>query len=155
MSLLVSAILSLLLLPNGHPVAHARHYVGGAREKASTLAEHVDQAAKAYDIDPLLLVALAHSETGLDGTRVGELGEVGLMQFMPHSRAGRAYARAQGSQPERDGVAIILGAEALREGLRACGSEAAAIGHYKSGRCQVGPRARAVIALRNRLGGRT
>ncbi len=148
---LVAAILSLLLLPCRWPVDHARHYEGGADRKADALAENVEQAALTYEIDPLLLVALAYSESGLDGERIGVLGEVSMMQFLPHTAAGREYARLRGSQAERDGVAILLGAEALRHGMQVCGSEAAAIGWYKSGRCTVGPRARAVIALRDRL----
>ena len=153
MDTLIAAILSLLTLPCGQHVAHARRYDGGAHAYAAMLAEHTAQAAQTYEVDPLLLVALADSESGLDGTRVGELGEVGLLQFMPRGAPGRAYRLARGSQAERDGLALLLGAEALRHGLRACGSEARAVGWFKSGRCVAGPKARWVLALRDRMMG--
>lgn len=153
---LVAAILSLLLLPCRWPVQHARHYPGGVDAKAAALAEHIDQAAQIYDLDPYLLVALAYSESGLDGTRVGPLGEVSLMQLLPHSRAGREYTHAKGNQAERDGLAVFLGAEALHQGVMVCGNELSALAWYKSGRCLPGPKARFVLALRNRLrGGRS
>lgn len=148
---LVSAILSLLLLPCGEPVAHARRYPGGVEARAAELAEHFDQAAQTYQLDARLLVALAHSESGLDGTRVGAMGELGLMQLMPNTPAGRAYAAVRGPQTVRDGVAILLGAEALRHGLTVCGSEAEAVGWYKSGRCIAGPKVHYVLALRDKL----
>ena len=150
---LAAAIMSLLLLPCGWPVEHARRYEGGPDRKADVLSEHVDQAAQTYDLDPFLLVALGHSESGLDGTRVGKLGEVSLMQFLPHSAAGREYARARGSQAERDGLAVLLGAEILRRGLEICGSESGAVSHYKAGRCGLAEhwRVRDVLALRDRL----
>jgi hypothetical protein len=151
MTALFVAIVSLLTLPCGDPIAWARHRPGGAKAYAAELEQHVTQAARTYDEDPFLVLAVAHSESGLDGTRVGPMGEVGLMQLMPHSQRGRAYLDAQGPQSVRDGVALLLGAEALHQGRLVCGNEAAAVGWYKSGRCIVGPKVRAVIALRDRL----
>lgn len=149
---LVAAILSLLMLPCGQPVAHARHYAGGADRKALVLAEHADQAGQTYDFDPFLLIAHAKLESSLDGTKVGKLGEVSLMQFMPGTRAYREYVRFEGTQEERDGLAMLLGAELLREGLDKCGSEAGAIVWYKTGKkCVAGPRALATLELRDRL----
>lgn len=156
MSALFLAIVSLLTLPCGDVIAWARNRPGGAEVYAYRLEQHFEQAGKTYDQDPFLLAALAASESGLDGTRVGPMGEVSLMQFMPGSRAGRAYLATKGPQSVRDGVAILLGAEALRHGLLVCGNETAAVGWYKSGRCLEGPKARAVVALRDRLrAGRT
>jgi len=150
---LMSAILSLLLLPCGEPVAHARRHPGGVEARAAELAEHFDQAARTYDEDPYLLLALANSESGLDGTRLGAMGEVSLMQLMPNTPAGRAYAAVRGPQSVRDGVAVLLGAEVLHQGMLVCGNETAAIGWYKSGRCVAGPKARWVVALRDRMRG--
>ncbi len=148
---LVAAVLGLFLLPCGEFVAHARHYAGGADRKASVLAEHAEQAGLAYGLNPFLLIAHGKLESSLDGTKIGKLGEVSLMQFMPNTRSGREYTRFRGTQEERDGLAMLLGAELLRQGLDECGSEAAAIGWYKSGHCIVGPKARATLALRDSL----
>lgn len=96
-----------------------------------------------------LLLAVAWSESALDGSRVGDAGELGIMQLHPRSMAGRKYAK-QCPVPSRrcDALSIALGANELAKGYRACGYDwGKAVGYYKSGKCIEGPRARDVIAL--------
>ena len=98
------------------------------------------------------MTALAWSESGFDGARVGAIGELGIMRLHPRTLIGRAYRRYHGTgQADRDRLSIFLGADALRHGYIVCRHLAPAIGWYKSGRCRSGPAARNVVAVRWRL----
>ena len=51
------------------------------------------QAAQKYDLDPLLVRALIYEESRFNPARVGNAGEIGLMQIMP-SLAAADWAKA-------------------------------------------------------------
>lgn len=128
---------------------HAPHMRPMPEARAAEFSAALDQSAAFTGLPRYLLFAVAWSETALDGSRVGKVGERGVMQNHPRSRAGRAYARVcKGVQSAAcDRLSIRLGAEALAEAFRACGTYGMAIGRYKSGKCIEGPAARRVLSV--------
>jgi len=98
------------------------------------------------------VAALAFRESGFDPHAVGAIGERSIMQLHPRSRwghAARLLCRGQPALCER--MAVLEGARVLALGLRQCGTEARALGFYRTGRCAVGPGARRVLRTRRRM----
>ena len=126
-------------------IAHAR---GQADELATTLGDAFERAGKSYGLPPRLILALAYSETGLNGKMVGKVGELGVMQVHPRSAAGAVYARSCSSHTlECDAWNVHLGAQMLSECFARCGTLGMAVGCYKSGRCVQGPAAGRVLSM--------
>lgn len=150
---LAFSILALASLPNGYPVKHMRLHPLGPEGRATQLAELFIDASRTYRVDPFALTALAWSESNFDGTRVGAIGELGIMQLNPRQPLGRAFIRYRArDQADRDRLSIYLGADALRHGLMVCGHLSRAISFYKSGHCRNrGPMAHRVLITRARL----
>jgi hypothetical protein len=152
MTPLAAAIFAMLTLENGHLVEHARHR--GGPLFAERLAEQITTAATHRHLDPWLVAAVAFAESGFDGQRIGDVGELGVMQLHPRTPAGRAYAALCGPrrpQAECDRVAFELGATVLARALAACPSAHAALGLYRSGQCVEGPAGLRVLDLRAQL----
>jgi soluble lytic murein transglycosylase-like protein len=64
-------------------------------ERALRLAPAVDAAARAHDIDPLLLHAIARVESRHDAQAVSPAGALGVMQVMPATARRFGVAQAQ------------------------------------------------------------
>jgi soluble lytic murein transglycosylase-like protein len=69
----------------------------GALARALSLDPHVTTVAQAYQIDPLLLHAIAHVESRHNASAVSHAGALGLMQVMPATaqRFGVTAPRSQ------------------------------------------------------------
>ncbi|MEW6704703.1 MAG: lytic transglycosylase domain-containing protein [Pseudomonadota bacterium] len=79
------------------PLRTPRQRLSAAQRRVQTLAPQVQQVALDYDIDPLLLHAIAHVESRHDPQAVSHAGALGLMQVMP------ATARRFGvTDPQRE-----------------------------------------------------
>lgn len=157
---LVAALISLLTVWTTREgqvvlVAHARR--AGGEAYVAELARGTLEVAAAHDIDPYLLVALAHEESGLSRYAVQpETKAWGLYQLHPRSRWYR-HARAECDQSPSRCVRAQLehGGHAVRYALEACRlSEIHGVFFHRSGRCAgERPRDRRVLALRDRLKG--
>lgn len=152
---LAFAILEVVSLPNGHPVAAFRNHHLGPIGRSEQLAANYRDAARATGMEVFTLIALGKSESGdFDGRKVGGVGELGIHQLHPRHPMGRLYRKLSRplDQDARDRLSIFLGADALRHGFKVCGTRARALAFYKSGRCTpAGPAVRNVIAIRARL----
>lgn len=132
----------------GHQPVYIQHARTNPEQRAYVLEEAFTNAAVRVKVPKYLLLALAWTETALDGSRVGDAGEMGVMQLHPRTAAGRAYARSCPVPSRRcDALSIELGAEALAKGYDACGTWKQAIGYYKSGKCLEGPQAARTMAI--------
>lgn len=133
-------------------VSHCRASSRGCEGRARHLAGEMVRAGRAHGVDPWLLGAIALRESGLNPMAVGAAGETSIMQIHPRGRAGDRLARACSRAPSRcTSAAIWLAAEMLAGAMERCGSEAAALGAYNSGRCGAGDYSRRVLARRDRL----
>lgn len=154
MSHLVIALLSILTVWHGPKPVLIRHVRDhGGEPYLASVASFAEHAAGKHGLDPYLLIALAFSESSINPDAVGPAGEIGLMQLHPQSKWGRLAANDCQHAPGfcRTWVSMWWGAAALQHGLELCGTEAAAVSWFKSGRCLDGPKGRAVVALRDRL----
>ncbi len=114
-----------------------------------------------HGVDPWLLAAMAIRESGLSPWAIGGLGEGGIMQLHPSSRAShgirfvhdpryRRWCRARPGNCQAD--VVDAGARHLRAWLDRCGSQESALGGYNSGSCTGGRRyIRRVLVERSRL----
>jgi len=68
---------------NAAPVLPKGRKLTAAQMRAVALAPQVQRVAQAYDIDPLLLHAIAHVESRHNPQAVSPAGAMGLMQVMP------------------------------------------------------------------------
>lgn len=151
---LTSALLEHFRLGSGHYVRHCRRAYGGCEARARRMAALFVQAGGRYRLDPFLLAAIALRESGGNPDAVGHLGEVGLMQLNPSSRAGMAAIRLCAEHPrDCQQIQIAAACGVLRASLDACGSLGAALGRYHSGRCGEDAYARSVLARRDRMRG--
>lgn len=119
----------------------------GFEARAQALEHAVVVAGDTFDLPPKLLLALAYTESGLNGNARGWRG-VGMMQLNPRGRHGRYYVH---SCPEGGTVCdtwnVMLGAQMLREAVDACGSVREGLGFYRSGRCVETSKTRYVLEL--------
>ena len=53
-----------------------------------TYSTYVEKAAKDYDLDPALIYAVIHTESGFDPKAESGVGAKGVMQMMPSSLSG-------------------------------------------------------------------
>jgi len=84
-----------------------------AQMRAVALAPKVQRVAQAYDIDPLLLHAIAHVESRHNPQAVSHAGAMGLMQVMPATarRFGVSDPRSELLDPE---VSLEVGSAYLK-----------------------------------------
>lgn len=154
-ALVITSLLTIWHAPDGPVlVRHARR--SGGSEYVQALATAAEDASRAYRLDPLLLVTLAHQESGLDWQAVQSRTRArGLLQLMPRSTWGIAAARAcRAGKDACVRAQMFEGARALRYALDACrASEIHAITFHRFGQCGrvIRWRERRVIVLRNRM----
>lgn len=99
----------------------------GERDK---LAGEIVDAAKVYNLDPILITMLAYFESSFHTSDTGGIGEVGIMQMH-----GRAVTTCPHDVTTRAGQ-ILCGARWFRLALIKCeDDEAAALTAYASGSC--------------------
>jgi hypothetical protein len=157
MTELARAILMMVtvwITPKGDHVyvEHFRRAPNGAASRALDLAADFWLAEQVYGIDRYLLAALAYRESGFDANAIGEQEEFTVMQLHPRSEAGREtsrFCKAHAAQCER--AAILAAARVLAQGRAKCGSDALALGYYRSGDCIAGPGAARVLDARARM----
>ncbi len=100
-----------------------------------TYLEDAEKAGRAFDIDPLLLLALAREESRFDPRAVSGAGAVGLVQKMPATAAMLAKELKLEEYDLRDPAdSLLLGAAYLRQMLdRFKGNLALALAGYNAG----------------------
>jgi hypothetical protein len=155
---LIAALLALLTVwttRDGEAVLIAHVRRAGGEPYVVELAQTTLEVARAYDLDPYLLLALAHEESGLSRYAVQpETQAWGLYQLHPRSRWHRRARAACDASPSKCVRAQIeQGAVAFRYALDACQlSEIHGVFFHRSGRCAgARPRDVRVMALRDRL----
>lgn len=133
-------------------VHHCRTARGGCEARLRAMAGEFVSAARAHNLDPWLLAAMALRESALNPDAVGAIGEVGVMQLHPRSARGRRAISACRRSPDRCTAAVIwLAAEGLREAIDRCGSIESGLGAYNRGRCGETSYSRRVLQHRERL----
>jgi hypothetical protein len=151
---LTSVLVEHFRLGSGHFVLHCRRAHGGCEARARRMAALFVHAGRDHDVDPWLLTAIALRESGGNPDAIGARGEAGLMQLHPQSRAGRLAAQLCAETPAHcPAIQIDGAARVLRASIDACGSEAAALGRYNTGRCGENAYAVSVLARRDRMRG--
>lgn len=130
---------------DGTPVyaPHCRNAAVDCRERIAVLAALLEQEARAHDLDPWLLAAIAVRESGLDPSAIGARGEAGIVQLHPRG-AGHDMRYVHDDDYREDclsrvdacqGPVVARGAESLADSIRRCGGVAPGLGRYASGRC--------------------
>jgi hypothetical protein len=152
---LTACILALATMRTAPVEIYHRQFRGDTQERAEHLALSIHSAAEIYGVDAELLLALGWLESAFDRDRVSSVGCASIMQLCGRSRA--VYERSCSqlrSQYACDGVAVMLAAVELRDGLTVCGSESGAVSRYRTGRCDAADswRVQQVLALRDDLG---
>jgi hypothetical protein len=157
MQALVAAILAVVTItstPAGVPVyaPHFRDAPGGAQHRAEQLASTFLFAEEVYGVDAYLLAALAFRESSLNADAVGAQGEFSILQLHPKSRWGRAaYTLCRGEPSSCERAAVLEAARLLALGVKECGSEARAVGFYRTGHCTENIGAEQVLSVRARM----
>jgi len=156
MQALVAAILAVVTItstPAGPVYApHFREAVGGAEHRAGELASTFLFAEEVYGVDAYLLAALAFRESSLNADAVGAQGEFSILQLHPRSRWGKAaHTLCRGEESSCERTAVLEAARLLALGIKECGSEASAIGFYRTGHCVATAGAESVLRVRARM----
>jgi hypothetical protein len=127
------------------PAAHCRHAKEGCDRRLAEFAEYLTDAAAEFSVDPWLPAAMAARESGFNPFAQGSMGELGLFQIHPRSRAARevrfvqdeSYRKRCRREPgacQRD--LVRRAAQLFASSLDRCGGdEGAALGMYNTGRC--------------------
>lgn len=148
--------------PNGRItyVRHCRSAREGCRRRVEQFAQWIVEAARAHDVDPWLLAAMAVRESGLNPFAVGRAGERGVVQIHPqgdHAR-GLGFVRSESYRRrcERQAGAcqreiLDAGARHLSAWLRRCGTLEAGLGGYNRGVCGATGYVVRVLRERDRL----
>lgn len=95
-----------------------------------SLADAIVRVSLAEGLDPFLVLSVAFNESSLDASKVGALGEVGLLQLMPSRLAVCEMAGIDTTTWEGK---LLCGARHLAHEIKVCGTVAAGIGRYGSG----------------------
>lgn len=150
MSPLAYAIAAILSLPSGHLVSHIRDR--GGLEHVERLAQMTEDMAAMHHVDPYILAALSFHESSFDSSRIGAAGELGVTQLHPRYLGLKYRIWCWRRVDDRcDLLALDLGAEALRHGLKVCGDYWQALSWYRTGQCRRGPAARRVLVTARHL----
>lgn len=78
------------------------------RNAAGVFARHIERAATEHRLDPVLLTAVAHTESAFDPAAVSPKGATGLMQLMPETAARLGVADVFDVAQNVDGGARYL-----------------------------------------------
>lgn len=92
-------------------VANAHNKITTA--KAAKIVEYVYQYSAVYDLDPLMVLSVAKTESGFREDARSSYGAMGLMQVVPRYHA----ARLKGRDPNKIKVSIEVGSDILAEYL--------------------------------------
>jgi len=141
MNHLAAAILALSVLGTtaaGLPRYSLQMRTDQAVPRSEYLAVSAQDVARAYHLDPYLVITVAWYETAFDRDRVSSKGARSIMQLL--GRLGDRYdagCKAVGHPWACDYVALVIGAAELSHGLAVCGDEAGALSWYMAGRCDL------------------
>lgn len=157
----LDARLTIWRTPRGEVVhvRHCRDAPGGCRARLAAFARILVEAARAHDLDPFMLAAIAIRESGLDPLAEGSAGERGIVQLHPQG-VGRnvrfvqneAYRRRCARDPaacQRE--VVMVGAELVARSIASCGSVEAGLGMYNRGVCGETDYTRRILAEREQL----
>ena len=126
------------------------HAPGPAEVRARLLAATINVEAARYDLDPLLLVAVAAHESMFRRDAVGALGELGYYQIKRNTIATRGFDHLSDAGLMQPRINVHLGARHLAHVRRLCGNAPpiAWLSVY-SGRskCRPSPYSRAILRL--------
>ncbi|MCA9604933.1 MAG: transglycosylase SLT domain-containing protein [Myxococcales bacterium] len=111
--------------------------------RLTTFARLIARAARAHDLDPFLLGALAMRESGLDPAALGRRNEAGIVQLHPRGAGrdvryvqDRAYRDACQAEVDACQAPVLeRGAASLAASIEECGSLVAGLGAYATGHC--------------------
>lgn len=94
------------------------------------IARQIVSIARSQGVDPALALAVALQESGLDQSRVGGKGEIGIMQVMPATGQMLGFKPEELKQPETN---ILAGVTYLRQGINKFGDPMLAVAGYNAG----------------------
>lgn len=129
-----SALLFLSsLAPNG--ASADERFIGASAAKALHIASYatdIENAARRFDLPPLLIGSVIAEESGGDASAVSPKGAIGLMQLMPKTYDDMRSAFSLGADPFDPHDNIIAGVAYLREMLDRFG-ESGFLAAYNAG----------------------
>ena len=110
----------------------------GRKENPRTYSTYVEKAAKDYDLDPALIYAVIHTESGFDPKAESGVGAKGVMQMMPSSFEWLQEQRGCAGQYTEDDlfdpeICIDYGSYLLKYFYDYYGTERSAIAAYNAG----------------------
>jgi hypothetical protein len=112
---------------------------GDCAETMSWVAKNIEKVAKENQIDPLLLMAFAMTESRLDVHAKSNIGAFGLLQLHPKSKAGREVKRECANlkleKEECDLLALNIAARELKTWIWECPTLLHAAYSWRTGRC--------------------
>jgi|GEM_PF-4135774 len=126
------------------------HAPGPAEVRARLLAATIAVEAARYDLDPLLLVAVAAHESMFRRDAVGALGELGIFQIKRNTLATRGFDHLSDAGLMQPRINVHLGARHLAHVRRLCGNAPpiAWLSVYAGfRRCRPSPYSRAILRL--------
>ena len=168
--LLIRAILALLTVPSSlrleqpYQWAYCRRAPNGCEARVRAIVEHIEASARAWQLDPYLLAAVAWEESRWNPAARGPGGECGLMQLHPARRDTKAIPFCRDKRVrerclrEADDacqrLVIDVGAAILRRSIDDCGGDVmGGLWRYHTGqrRCIESRYGRRVMATVQRL----
>lgn len=132
--LVIAGVIALFVL-NYYDTAKDKFYEINYPRKYS---EYVDKAAEDYDLEPALIYAVIHTESGFDASAESSVGARGVMQIMPSSFEWMQSLRGcEGQYTEEDlynpEICIDYGSYLLRYFLNLYDNEVSAVAAYNAG----------------------
>jgi hypothetical protein len=94
------------------------------------VARKIVEIAKSQGVDPALALAVALQESGLDQSKVGGVGEIGIMQVRPSTGKMLGFKEEELKQPDTN---ILAGVTYLRQGIDRFGDPLMAVAGYNAG----------------------
>lgn len=94
------------------------------------VARKIVEIAKSQGVDPALALAVALQESGLDQSKVGGVGEIGIMQVRPSTGKMLGFKEEDLKQPDTN---ILAGVTYLRQGIDRFGDPLMAVAGYNAG----------------------
>ncbi|MDD5795950.1 MAG: lytic transglycosylase domain-containing protein, partial [Oscillospiraceae bacterium] len=132
--LTIVGVIALFVL-NYYDTAKNKFYEINYPQKYS---EYVDKAARDYDLEPALIYAVIHTESGFDASAESSVGARGVMQIMPSSFEWmQSLCGCEGQYTEDDlynpEICIDYGSYLLRYFLDLYDNEISAVAAYNAG----------------------
>lgn len=94
------------------------------------VARQIVSIARSQGVDPALALAVAFQESGLDQSKTGGKGEIGIMQVMPTTGQMLGFKLEDLKRPETN---ILAGVTYLRQGIDKFGDPMLAVAGYNAG----------------------